>query len=482
MNSGCAINNSEACAGRTSYTGTWTARTADPSCSTDECRPYPETAGATYHRSESNLVGTDLPRFTWSLPTPGPGRYRVYAHWPVVAGAGLANFSISHQGGVAVVSVNQSSPSGAWQSMGSYDFDTNTSISLSPAPGSVAIADAVKLVPVEDIANDTANWAAIGEGGEYKLYARWPAVSGASSSAPFTITDSSGSSNLTTDQSANTATWNLFGTFTFDDPTTQGIKLNAVWDKKVLADAFHFVPVAASSSRHHLAYFHVDQLNTPQKMTDPDQQLVWDAVYQPFGEASITSAPHYDNPLRFPGQYFDAETGLHYNWWRYMDPATGRYMSSDPIGLAGGLSTYGYAFQNPLKFTDPTGLAVWICSRKARGIPGNHSYFWDDRGSGRACGREDSSGYPPSQGSGPSGTNEVGPPKDTCVRIPDSEGWEDAVMKCCEKSANNYTWIPWANDCQTSLGRCTEGILPNSPKAPGGRVGPLCEDDSCKNQ
>ena len=356
VNSGCAINNSDACAGSTSYTGTWTARTADPSCSTDECRPYPETAGATYHRSESNLVGTDLPRFTWSLHTPGPGRYRVYAHWPVVAGAGLANFSISHQGGVAVVSVNQSASSGAWQSMGSYDFDTNTSISLSPAPGSVVIADAVKLVPVEDITNDIATWVATGEGGEYKLYARWPAVGGVSSSAPFTINDSSGSTNLTTDQTTNTATWNLFGTFTFDDPTTQGIKLNAVWDKKVIADAMHFVPVAANSHRHHLAYFHVDQLNTPQKMTDASQAVVWDASYEPFGKASISSQPHYDNPLRFPGQYFDAETGLHQNWWRDYDPTLGRYLQSDPLGLYAGLNTYAYVGSNPINYADPMGL------------------------------------------------------------------------------------------------------------------------------
>ncbi|MHB8744571.1 MAG: RHS repeat-associated core domain-containing protein [Sulfuricaulis sp.] len=57
-----------------------------------------------------------------------------------------------------------------------------------------------------------------------------------------------------------------------------------------------------------------------------------------------------------PGQYFDSETGLYYNGARYYDPRIGRYISSDPTGLDGGLNTYGYAYQNPLRYTDPSGL------------------------------------------------------------------------------------------------------------------------------
>jgi len=62
--------------------------------------------------------------------------------------------------------------------------------------------------------------------------------------------------------------------------------------------------------------------------------------------------------LRFAGQYYDSETGLYYNWHRYYDPKTGRYISSDPIGLAGGLNTYTYALGNPLYWVDPSGLDV----------------------------------------------------------------------------------------------------------------------------
>jgi len=65
------------------------------------------------------------------------------------------------------------------------------------------------------------------------------------------------------------------------------------------------------------------------------------------------------NSLRFAGQYYDEETGLHYNWHRYYDPKTGRYLTPDPIGLAGGINIFAYVDNNPTNRTDPRGF-IWI--------------------------------------------------------------------------------------------------------------------------
>jgi RHS repeat-associated protein len=98
-----------------------------------------------------------------------------------------------------------------------------------------------------------------------------------------------------------------------------------------------------------------DHLGTPQKMTDSSGTVVWAADYKPFGEATITVSTITNN-LRFPGQYFDAETGLHYNYYREYNPSIGKYLQADPIGLGGGINPYPYVQNNPVKNIDPFGL------------------------------------------------------------------------------------------------------------------------------
>ena len=102
-------------------------------------------------------------------------------------------------------------------------------------------------------------------------------------------------------------------------------------------------------------YYINDHLGTPQQLVGQDGSVVWEAGYQPYGEAQITTGTVANN-LRFPGQYYDEESGLHYNWNRYYDPETGRYVSADPIGLGGGMNLYVYVENDPVNWIDPEGL------------------------------------------------------------------------------------------------------------------------------
>ncbi|WP_122836917.1 RHS repeat-associated core domain-containing protein [Pseudomonas viridiflava] len=104
-------------------------------------------------------------------------------------------------------------------------------------------------------------------------------------------------------------------------------------------------------------YFHTDQIGTPLEMTDIDGQIVWQATYKAWGSLEALTVNEVEQNLRFQGQYFDEETWLHYNTFRYYDPEVGRFITQDPIGLKGGFNLYGYA-PNPLSWLDPLGLTV----------------------------------------------------------------------------------------------------------------------------
>ena len=109
-------------------------------------------------------------------------------------------------------------------------------------------------------------------------------------------------------------------------------------------------------------YFVNDHLGTPQQLVTATGAIVWQAAYDPYGLAQ-PQVETVKNNLRFPGQYFDAETGLHYNWNRFYDPASGRYLTPDPIGLDGGLNLYNYVSGNPVNYTDPLGLETYKCTK-----------------------------------------------------------------------------------------------------------------------
>ncbi len=103
--------------------------------------------------------------------------------------------------------------------------------------------------------------------------------------------------------------------------------------------------------------FHNNELGTPELMTDSTNTVVWEGISRPFGETAVNSGSTVVNNFRFQGQYYDAETGLHYNGQRYYDPKTGRYLSPDPIGLAGGVNPYVYVGNDPVNLIDLLGLA-----------------------------------------------------------------------------------------------------------------------------
>jgi RHS repeat-associated protein len=105
-----------------------------------------------------------------------------------------------------------------------------------------------------------------------------------------------------------------------------------------------------------------DLVGTPTELVDADGRLAWRSRTSvwgaPAGERPSDVSPAVDCPLRFPGQYADQETGLRYNLFRYYDPQTARYLSPDPIGLAGGADPHAYV-PNPLHWADPLGLAPY---------------------------------------------------------------------------------------------------------------------------
>ena len=117
-------------------------------------------------------------------------------------------------------------------------------------------------------------------------------------------------------------------------------------------------------------HYHCDHLGTPIALTDEQQNIVWAARLDPWGNIEQEFNPHdIEQSIRLPGQHHDKETGLYYNRHRYYDPRIGSYVNQDPIGLNGGVNLYSYVGGNPLLFVDPEGL------RSARpAAPGGNAY------------------------------------------------------------------------------------------------------------
>jgi RHS repeat-associated protein len=134
-----------------------------------------------------------------------------------------------------------------------------------------------------------------------------------------------------------------------------------------------------------LYYIQADALGTPRVVIDPVRNVAvwrWDLAGEAFGDSAPEEDVDADGiafvlDMRFPGQRYDAATGMNYNYFRDYDPGTGRYVQSDPIGLLGGPNTYAYANVDPLVFFDFFGLAAeinWYPQRDADLHNGSNAY------------------------------------------------------------------------------------------------------------
>lgn len=159
---------------------------------------------------------------------------------------------------------------------------------------------------------------------------------------------------------------------TVTNKTGQKTKTEFIWlGEKLLAESSKghyqsylyelgtFKPLAllkGKGKKAEIYYYQLDHLGTPQELTAANGAIAWSAKYKAYGNLALQEQIEgMEQPLRFQGQYHDLETGLYYNRNRYYSPDTGRYITLDPIKLAGGLNSYQYC-NNPINWIDPLGL------------------------------------------------------------------------------------------------------------------------------
>ncbi|MBK6436445.1 MAG: RHS repeat-associated core domain-containing protein [Rhodanobacteraceae bacterium] len=210
-----------------------------------------------------------------------------------------------------------------------------------------------------------------------------------------------------------------------------------------------------------LHYIEPDHLGTPRQVIDRTRDVAvwrWDLLNDPFGESAPNTNPdadgtQFDFNMRFPGQLFDAESGLNYNYFRDYEAATGRYVESDPVGLSAGMSTFGYSLQNPIVVFDPDGLKSWICGRPMRGLSlVQHTFVCTTN----ADGTTDCGGNAPScpvlgaiVGCDGKDSQETYNPKQ-CRQIDDDKDrcFEECLKKEFKKKRPQYGIGPQGTDCR----------------------------------
>ncbi|OAM52273.1 hypothetical protein A7981_01935 [Methylovorus sp. MM2] len=216
----------------------------------------------------------------------------------------------------------------------------------------------------------------------YRVYARWIAATTNATNATYTInpnTTGSIPTTVTVDQTKSGGTWNYLGSYDLDIANNLTVSLSGQGNGAVIADAVRIVPNTTSTIQSLTYFVFADYLNTPRRIKNAANQTVWHWLPE-LSEAFGANLPN-DNPsglgtftynLRFPGQLYDSASGLIYNYYRDYNSRTGRYIESDPIGLAGGINTYAYVGGNPLSYVDPLGLDATVT---AIPLPSGGFYF-----------------------------------------------------------------------------------------------------------
>lgn len=310
---------------------------------------------------------------TWTPTVPTAKAYHVYARWTAHPNRATdAQYTVTHAGGDITVTVNQEVNNGAWFLLGTFNLapDSGHKVALTDQANGYVIADAIRIIGTDEPQANSATWSP-NLTGEHQVYAKWTQHANRATNATYTITHAGGSTQVPVNQQANGGQFNLLGTFTLTPASTITLTDNA--DGYVIADAVQLIATAPVAAQ--MYFVHTDHLNTPRLITNQAGQAVWRWDQgEPFGDSLPNENPSglgiFTCNLRLPGQYFDQETGLHYNYFRDYDPGTGRYAQSDPIGLNGrSFSTYGYVNGNPLKYIDSRGLEAELCSRPFYPVP-----------------------------------------------------------------------------------------------------------------
>lgn len=249
------------------------------------------------------------------------------------------------------------------------------------------------------------------------------------------------------------------------------------------------VIAASAQAGTHYYFVHNDHLGTPQMMTDDTQEVVWQVESQkPFGEVAVNEDPDMDGVdvalnVRFPGQYYDAEIGVSYNYFRTYDASLGRYVQSDPIGLNGGINTYGYVAGNPLKYIDPMGLDFGFGVDSSQAGGNGHTTLYFQGPSGGWYAYDQGAAGNPSIGGNlgylfdlPAGVNIQsidGPPDDALI-YSSSQSQDAAITSCANQSQNSHNngqaqYNLFSNNCTDAavdVLACAGIQVPNSAFSP----------------